>query len=59
MNINSRECEIPMCSQCDEIDVKIERLQNLARRVFDQQTLDGIEKLIAELQAQKTRLHPE
>jgi len=48
-----------MCSQCDEIDVKIERLQNLARRVFDQQTLDGIEKLIAELQAQKTRLHPE
>ena len=46
-----------MCSQCDEIDVKVERLRNMARRLLDQQTLDGIKKLIAELEAQKASLH--
>jgi len=46
-----------MCSQCDEIDVKIERLRGIARRLLDQQTLDGIKKLIAELEAQKASVH--
>jgi hypothetical protein len=48
-----------MCSRCDEIDVKIERLREIARRMLDQQTLDGIAKLIAQLEAQKAALHPE
>jgi hypothetical protein len=46
-----------MCSQCDEIDVEIERLRDLARRMLDQQMLDGIAKLIAELEAKKAELH--
>jgi len=48
-----------MCSQCDEIDVKVKRLRDMARRLLDQQTLDGIAKLIAELEARKAALHPE
>lgn len=48
-----------MCSQCNEIDVKIERLRELGRGVLDQQTLDGIGELIRELQAKKAALHRE
>jgi hypothetical protein len=47
----------PMCSRCDEIDRKIERLRNLAGRITDQQTLDGIAVLIAELETRKGELH--
>jgi hypothetical protein len=47
-----------MCSQCNEIDVKIDRLRNIARRALDQQVLDGIAKLIAELEAKKLEMHP-
>jgi len=31
-----------MCGQCDQIDIKIKRLEVIARRILDQQTLDGI-----------------
>ena len=48
-----------MCIQCDEIDGKIERLRELARRMLDQRTLDGITALIIELEAKKAELHPE
>jgi uncharacterized membrane protein YukC len=47
-----------MCSQCDQINAKIERLQALASKVLDQQTLDGIAELIRELGDQKAALHP-
>jgi hypothetical protein len=48
-----------MCSQCVEIDVKIKRLQAIARRMLDQPTLDGIAELIRELEVKKAALHPE
>ena len=48
-----------MCSQCNEIDVKIEHLRQLSSRMLDQQTLDGIAKLIMELEAKKAVLHAE
>ena len=48
-----------MCDKCIELDVKIEHYQHLSSRITDQQTLDGIKKLIADLQARKTALHPE
>jgi hypothetical protein len=47
-----------MCSRCNEIDAKINRLRDVARRMLDQQTLNGIARLIAELEAQKAALHP-
>ena len=48
-----------MCSKCDDTDAKIAHLRDVARRMLDQQTLDGIAALIAELEAQKADLHPE
>ena len=48
-----------MCDKCIELDVKVEHYQQLSSRITNQQTLDGIKKLIADLQAQKTALHPE
>ena len=48
-----------MCDKCDDIDVKIQHLRDIALRMLDQQTLDGIATLIAELERQKATLHPE
>ncbi len=48
-----------MCDKCIELDVKIERYKRLSSQIIDQPTLDGITKLIADLQAQKIALHLE
>jgi hypothetical protein len=48
-----------MCEKCVEIDRRITRLKDMASRMLDQQMLDGIDKLVSELEAQKTELHPE
>jgi hypothetical protein len=48
-----------MCEICVELDDKIAHYQRLAYRVTDERTHDGIEKLIAEMKAQKAALHPE
>ena len=48
-----------MCSQCDEINVRIRHLQEIARRMVDQQTLNGIAELVSTLEAQKLALYPE
>jgi hypothetical protein len=48
-----------MCSECIQIDRKIEHLRTLALRLSDQQTLNGIADLIAELEAKKLALHPQ
>jgi hypothetical protein len=41
-----------MCEICVKLDDKMEHYLRLAYRVTDQRTLDGIEKLIAEMKAQ-------
>ncbi|WP_263009981.1 hypothetical protein [Bradyrhizobium sp. RD5-C2] len=41
------------------MDEKITHYKTLAARLTDQQTLDGIARLIAEHQAEKQALHPE
>lgn len=48
-----------MCEKCVEIDSKIEHYRFIASRITDQETLDGIKKLIERVQAQKVELHPE
>ena len=40
-----------MCDQCDQIDIKIKRLQVIARRILDQQTLDGMSGILADAAA--------
>lgn len=47
-----------MCEKCVELDGKISHYRQLATKVIDQPTLDGIQKLIEQMQAEKTALHP-
>jgi hypothetical protein len=47
-----------MCEKCDEIDQKIEHYRMLAARISDQATIDGVKKLIADMEARKRALHP-
>ena len=55
----SRECGTYMCARCIEIDKKIERLKDVSRSVLDPQTIEGINALVAKLEAEKRDLHPE
>jgi hypothetical protein len=48
-----------MCDKCVEHDKKIERYRRVSSSINDQLTIDGLKKLIADLEAQKAALHPE
>ena len=48
-----------MCDKCTELDKKAGHYRQLAARLLDRPTIEGINKLIEELLAEKTRLHPE
>jgi len=48
-----------MCDKCKALDDKIEQHRRLAAAITDRQMLDGLQKLIAEAEAQKAALHPE
>jgi hypothetical protein len=47
-----------MCDKCDEIDKTIDRYRRIQQRIFDQQLIDGAQKLIDDLEADKLALHP-
>lgn len=47
-----------MCETCNKLDAKIEHYQRLARGITDQQMLDRIKELVADMHAQKDALHP-
>ena len=49
--------EPTMCEKCTELDAKIEHYRRLSSRLTDQPTLEGIEKLIEQMKAQKAALH--
>jgi hypothetical protein len=54
------ECsETDMCEQCKELDAKIEHYQRVARNITDQKTIDGLNKLISDMQRKRAALHPE
>jgi len=42
-----------MCEKCNAIDAKIRHYREIASRVTDRQTLNGIASLIAEQEQQK------
>jgi hypothetical protein len=48
-----------MCEKCVEIDDRIAKYQRIVSLITDPPTIDGTKRLIADLQAQKTALHPE
>jgi hypothetical protein len=47
-----------MCDHCKPIDEQIERCRRLEKAIYDKQTLDGIKRLLADLEAKKLLLHP-
>jgi len=48
-----------MCDICDQLDEKIEHYKKVRAAMTDQLTVERITALIAELEAEKTALHPE
>jgi hypothetical protein len=46
-----------MCERCDEIDIKIERYNRMAKMINDEATLQAVDMNIADLEAQKLALH--
>jgi hypothetical protein len=48
-----------MCEKCAQLDAKIERYQRLSSQITDQPTLDGIEKLMERMRAEKAAIHAE
>ena len=48
-----------MCEKCDEIDKTIERYRRIQRSILDQALIDGAQKLIDEMEADKAALHLE
>ena len=48
-----------MCDTCAQLDKKIEHYRRMRLSIGDQITVERIEALIVDLQAQKATLHPE
>jgi hypothetical protein len=48
-----------VCAKCEEIDDVIAHYRELEMRVTDEQTLEGLAKLIERLEAEKAALHPQ
>ena len=48
-----------MCNKCKSIDADLDRYRLLKARLTDQQTVEGIAKLIDKLEQQKKALHPQ
>jgi hypothetical protein len=49
---------VVMCEKCAEIDARMARYRSLRGAVTDKLTLEGIDRLIADLESQKIALHP-
>ena len=47
-----------MCKKCSDINDRIARYRELWRSLTDRLAMDGIDRLIANLEAQKLALHP-
>jgi hypothetical protein len=47
-----------MCDKCKPFDDTMAHYRILRKNITDEQTLDGIERLIQKLEMQKKELHP-
>lgn len=48
-----------MCEKCDAIDRKIDHYRWIAGQLNDKRTIEGIDELIRQHEAEKRALHPE
>ena len=46
-----------MCDKCHELEKKIERYRRLAFSINDQLTIDQLNQLINDMEAEKAKLH--
>ena len=46
-----------MCDKCQELEKKIERYRRLAFSINDQLTIDQLNQLINDMEAEKAKLH--
>jgi hypothetical protein len=46
-----------VCELCEKIDARIARYRELSRAIRDKQALESIDRIIADLDAQKRSLH--
>jgi hypothetical protein len=53
------EWNFGMCDACDQLDEKIEHYKKVVSAMTDQLTIERITALVAELEAQKVKLHRE
>ena len=53
------EWNFGMCDACDHLDEKIEHYKKVMSAMTDQLTIERITALVAELEAQKAKLHRE
>ena len=51
------EWNFGMCDTCDHLDEKIEHYKKVVSAMTDQLTIERITALVAELEAQKAKLH--
>lgn len=47
-----------MCERCDKLDARIERYLRLSRGVNDKRTVERLATVIADLDSEKSALHP-
>jgi hypothetical protein len=48
-----------MCDKCQELQKKIDRYRRLAVSINDQLTIDQLNQVIENLEAEKVKLHPD
>lgn len=48
-----------MCEKCKGIDERIDRYRGVISKISDQLTIERVQKLIEDLEVEKTALHPE
>ena len=48
-----------MCEKCVEIDNKVDHYRWLAKQLNDKRTIQGIDELIQQHEAEKRSLHPD
>jgi hypothetical protein len=48
-----------MCEKCQELEKKIERYRRIAFSINDQLTIDRLNQLIKDTEAESAKLHPD
>jgi hypothetical protein len=48
-----------MCDKCQQLEKKIARYRKVAYSINDRETIDRLNELIKDMEAEKAKLHPD